>query len=194
MKPNPRWILAALGLTTTALFAVPHAYAADNQGTGDIAGDAAAIAASNVFTLTSTQLALVKRAFLADGTPLTSGANLPRGTVVKFMIYVNNTTAFVVDDMSVRDALDPAFAYQTGTVRVDSSVPNCASGNCTAAEEAAIYTAVNAQAPVNDVVDADVASVTGGNTIDVGNQNQSNAQLNVPANRAWAVLFTVKIQ
>ena len=65
------------------------AQAADNTGTGDVAGDTAALVDSNVFSLLSSGAAmtLVKTAFLtSDGSQLTSGATLPSGTLVDFMI------------------------------------------------------------------------------------------------------------
>ena len=77
------------------------AQAADNTGTGDVAGDPAALVDSNVFQLFSTgaALTLVKTAFLtSDGTPLTSGATLPQGTNVDFMIYVNNSASVTITD------------------------------------------------------------------------------------------------
>jgi len=76
----------------------PVAQAADNTGTGDVAGVPAALVDSNVFQLFSTgaALTLVKRAFLvSDGTPLTSGDTLPQSTNVDFMIYVNNSASSV---------------------------------------------------------------------------------------------------
>jgi hypothetical protein len=171
-------------------------FAADNTGTGDIGGVAADLTDSNTFTLNSTTLAIAKRAFLADGTPLTTGATLPRGTVVKFMLYVNNNTAVAVNDISMQDVLNATFAYQTGTIKVDNTVANCAIAACTAAEEAAIYTAVDGASALTDTTDADVATYTAGTTtIDLGNSVVGgNAQLDVAANTVYAVLFTVTMQ
>lgn len=186
--------LVAIALTLVAVSTLSlNVHAATNQGTGDIAGDAAALAPSNVFDLSSQQLALVKRAFLSDGTALTSGSTVPRGTEVRFLIYINNTTAFEATDVSVQDVLAGTFAYQPGTLKVDNSVANCALGNCTPAEEAAIYASVNGQAVSTDAVDGDVVSLTGA-TIDAGNNAQANAQLDVPANRVFAMLLTVRMQ
>lgn len=184
--------LASLVLTIAA-----PANAADNQGTGDIAGDGAALTDSNVFTLLSTgsTLALIKKAFLADGTPLTSGATLPTGTQVKFMIYVNNNSSIGVNDVSMQDVLDPLFAYQAGTIKVDNSVANCAAAACTPAEEAAIFAAADASAALGDsVAPGDVASYDGTNTIDVGDEVQANGQFNVAANTVGALVFSVQIQ
>ena len=172
------------------------AQAADNTGTGDVAGDSASLADSNTFSLNSTGagLALVKTAFLADGTPLTSGSTLPTGTLVKFMIYVNNQSSIAINDVSIQDVLDPLFLYQAGTIKVDNSVANCAAAACTPAEQAAIFAAADASAALTDGVDGDGASFTAGTTVDVGNENQANAQVDVAANTVLALVFTVQMQ
>jgi hypothetical protein len=44
------------------------------------------------------------------------------------------------------------------------------------------------------VVDGDVASYTGaGTTIDAGDGNVANAQLNINSDSVWAILFSVKM-
>jgi uncharacterized repeat protein (TIGR01451 family) len=173
------------------------AEAATNQGTGDVAGDGSALTDSNVFTVLSTggALTLVKRAFLNDGTALASGATVPTGTLVKFMIYVNNSSSIAINDVSMRDVLAALFAYQGGTIKIDNSVANCAAASCTGPEEAAIYAAADAASALTDAVDADTATYTAGTTtIDAGNQNAANGQLNAAANRVLALLFTVQVQ
>lgn len=196
MCGGSRIVLAFVLGAALALLAPVASRAADNQGTGDVGGDAGALSASNVFVLNSSQLSLVKRAFLADtGAALASGSTVPAGTLVKFLIYVNNNTAFAVGDVSVRDVLAADFAYQAGTIKVDNSVANCAAVACTAVEEAAIFAAADAAAAGTDAVDADVASYTGATTtIDAGDQNVANGQLDIAANRVWAMVFTVRMQ
>lgn len=175
----------------------PLAQAADNQGTGDVASDPAALVDSNIFQLFSTgsALTLVKTAFLTStGAELTSGATLPQGTLVDFMIYVNNSGSVVVSDTSIQDVLDPLFLYQAGSIRVDNAVANCAADPCTNLEEAAIYASAILVGASTDAVDApDVASITGA-TIDVGNENAANGQQDAAANRVLAVVFTVQVQ
>jgi hypothetical protein len=78
-------------------------------------------------------------------------------------------------------------------LKVDNTVANCAAASCTAGEESSIFTAVNASAARTDAVDADVVSITG-STIDAGNANVANGQVNIAANRVWALLFTVQMQ
>lgn len=176
----------------------PLAQAADNTGTGDVAGDPAALVDSNIFQLFSTgaALTLVKTAYLqSTGTELLSGATLPQGTMVDFMIYVNNAGSVLVSDMTIQDVLDPLFAYQAGTIRVDNSVANCAADPCSNAEEAAIYAAAIGAAAATDAIDApDTASFNGGNTVDVGNASVANGQLDAAANAVLAVVFTVQVQ
>jgi hypothetical protein len=145
---------------------------------------------------------LVKRAFEADGTPIPSGATVPAGTIVKFLLYVPNP-APAATNVSVRDVLDPAFAYVGGSMRVDASLSAsavCPGGVC---DESAIFTQVDgAGTPVGDgdaatpPLDGDVGSYDGpGVTVDFGRgNNPDNAQLDVPADRVWAALFSVRMQ
>lgn len=174
------------------------ANAEDNTGTGDVAGDPAALVDSNVFQLFSTgaSLTLVKTAFLtADGSALTTGATLPQGTLVDFMIYVNNEGSVATSDVSIQDVLDPLFVYQVGTIRVDNSVANCAATACTPAEEDAIYAAAAAATAGTDPIDApDTVSFNGGNTVDVGDQSVANGQVDAAGNAVLAVVFTVQVQ
>lgn len=181
------WAAAAIPVAVALLAIAPHAvFAADNQANGDIAGNAANLGNSNLFTLNSTQLTLVKAAFLTDGTPIVSGTTVPRGTPVKFMIYMDNTTSVPVDSVNVQDVLVAAFGYQPGTIRVSST----ANSGSTAA---VIYAAVNAAATLTDAVsNADVAGIYTA-TVSAGS-GAGNALVTVPANKVWAMLFTVKVQ
>jgi len=131
-------------------------------------------------------LYLFKQAILAsDGSLITTSSTLPRGTVFRFLIYTENT-GLARTDVSIRDVLDPAFAYSAGSLKVDNSV-------AVGASVQAIYTAVNGTVPLTDVLDADVASVVG-STIDVGDRYVGNGPLDIAANRIWALLFTVRMQ
>jgi hypothetical protein len=169
--------------------------AATNQGTGDTGGDASNVNDSNVVTLTTTTLSLVKRAFEADGTPITDGSSLPRGTFVKFLLYINNNTPVPVDDLSIEDVLSATFAFQTGTIKIDNTVGDCALAACTGAEEAAIFASVDATAAKTDAIDADAVSYNAGaTTIYAGNETEGNAEIDVAANSVIALLVTVKMQ
>lgn len=177
------------------------AFAEDNQGTGDVAGDTNALANSNVFQLFSTGagLALVKTAWMtSDGSPITSGSTVPQGTSVDFMIYLNNIGSVDINDVSVQDVLDPLFVYQAGTIRVanvalPSTSGSCALAACDTDEEAEIYAAVSVVAANTDGVDGDTSSFAGV-TVDAGNENVANGQLNVTADRVLAVVFTAQVQ
>ncbi|MDX1403712.1 MAG: hypothetical protein R3192_04205 [Woeseiaceae bacterium] len=172
------------------------AFAENNTGTGDVAGDTNALADSNVFQLFSTGagLALVKTAFMtSDGSPIATGSTVPQGTNVDFMIYVNNLGSVDINDISIQDVLDPLFVYQAGTIRIDNSVANCAAAACTPAEEAAIYAAASAAGANTDGVDGDTSSFAGV-TVDAGDQSVGNLQLDVAANTVLAMVFTVQVQ
>lgn len=181
------------------------AFAEDNTGTGDVAGDTNALADSNVFQLFSTGagLALVKRAFMtSDGSPIGSGSFVPQGTNVDFMIYVNNIGSVDINDVSIQDVLDPLFVYDglTDSIRVanvalPSTGGSCNVAACTGTEEDEIYAAVSGVGANTNAAGDDTSSFDGTDTIDVGNGNEAtNAQLNVQADRVLAVVFTVQVQ
>ena len=139
-------------------------------------------------------LSVEKRAFLTDGTPVAHGTVLPRGTPVHYLLYINNTGP-ARSDVSLQDVLDTAFAYQGGTIKEDASVPACITGTCSTSEESTIFAAVAAQSVGTDAVDGDAVSYTAGSrTIDAGDANQSNAQLDIPANAVYGLLFEVRVQ
>lgn len=188
-----------VAVTFTAVLVMSQSANAEvNIGTGDVAGDTNALVNSAPFNLSSTgaNLTLVKTAFLTgSGTQLADGATVPSGTLVDFMIYVNNEGSVGVTDVSVSDVLDPLFAFQTGTIRVDNSIANCTATVCTPAEEVAIYTAAAAATAGTDGIDApDTVSYDGTDTIDAGNQNVANGQIDAAANAVLAVVFTVQVQ
>jgi hypothetical protein len=138
-------------------------------------------------------LVITKAAFDLDGVPIPTGATIPSGVGFKFLLYINNHGS-AVSDVSVRDVLDAAFDYQTATIQVDNSVGECASIICTPAEESAIFTAVNGAATLTDAVDGDVVSYTGASSsVDAGNGNVANLQLDINANAVWAILFSAKM-
>ena len=172
------------------------AQAADNIGVGDVAGDPAALVDSNTFQLFSSgALTLVKTAWLtSDGSPITSGATLPAGTDVDFLIYVNNKSDLQVDDVTIADTLDVLFGYTAGTIRVNNATAECAVTICTGVEEQAIYDAAILIGAGTDAVGGDSVSYVG-TTVDVGDENQGgNTPQNAAANSVLAVVFTVTVQ
>ena len=191
---NLRHVAATACAAILAMCSLQTAFAENNIGLGDINGDSAALADSNVFQLSSTgALALVKTAWMtSDGSPITSGSTVPQGTSVDFMIYINNQSSVAINDVSIQDVLDVLFVYQTESIRVDNSVGDCGA-TCDAAEEAAIYAAASAVGNNLDAVDGDTSSFAGV-TVDVGNQAVGNARLDAAANKVLAVVFTVQVQ
>ncbi len=136
-------------------------------------------------------LEIVKRSFQTDSTPIASGSIVPSYLEFKYLLYINNNGG-ARTDVSVRDILDPAFQYQLESMRVDNSVAACALAVCDAAEELAIFTAVNGAAVLTDAVGDDVVSYAAA-TIDAGNENAGNLQLDINADSVWAILFSVKM-
>jgi len=200
MKRHKARTLRHLAVTASAVLltvgSIQEAFAEDNTGTGDVGGDAAALVDSNTFEVFSTGVALtlVKTAFLqSDGSPIVSGATVPQGTYVDFMIYVNNLSSVAVNDISIQDVLDPLFAYQALSIRVDNSIVDCGA-TCDAAEEAAIYASAIGVGASTDGIDGDTASFNGGDTVDAGDSNVANGTLNATANTVLAVVFTVQVQ
>ena len=193
---NMRRLAVTVFAGLLAAGSIQPAFAEDNTGTGDVAGDPAALADSNVFVLNSTgaALTLVKTAWMTgDGSPIGSGSTVSLGTSVDFMIYINNRGSVAINDVSIQDILDPLFLYQGGTIRVDNSVANCGAAACNPGEEAAIYAAASVVVANSDGVDPDTSSFAGV-TVDAGNQSVANGTLNVAANTVLAVVFTVLVQ
>jgi uncharacterized repeat protein (TIGR01451 family) len=172
-------------------------FAATNTATGDIGGTDADLADSSAFEIIKRDLALFKTAFLTSGSELATSSRLRAGETVRFMVYVNNDTSVAVNDVSIQDVLDATFSYGGTAIRI-GSVAACTSdttnGTCDGTEKAALYSAIMATSAINDAVEAgDVVGVTG-STVDIGNQNVANAQLNVPGNTMWGVIIEVTIQ
>jgi hypothetical protein len=138
------------------------------------------------------ELAMVKRAFDVNGDPIPDGGVAPRGSIVKFLLYINNPGP-ARTDLSLQDVLDPGFAYLPGTIRIDNSHASCVATACTVAEEASIFATVDAQAVGSDAVDPDAVSYVGA-TVDAGDQNQGNAQLDINAGSVLALSFSVRMQ
>ncbi len=170
------------------------AEAATNTGTGDVAGDAAALGNSNAFDLSSASaLTLVKTAFLTVGdAQLSTTDTVPAGTSVDFMIYLNNESSVAINDVSIQDILNVAFTKDVDNIHIDTAVADCGV-TCDATEEAAIYASAIATGALTDAAGDDTVSfaaltVNAGNSV-VG----TNTRLDVPANRVLALVFTVVV-
>ena len=194
-SPGTRWnFIVAAGATK----AIDYVDVQDSDASGSDAsqkpiGPTNSVDSGNTIDWFSLVMQIVKRAFLPDGTPIPSGATIPNIMEFKFLLYINNKDVAKID-VSVRDVLDATFQYQLGTIQVDSSVAECVLTVCTAAEELAIFTAVNGAAFLSDAVDGDVASYTGASSsVDAGNSTEANLQLDINADAVWAILFSTKI-
>lgn len=179
------------------------AQAATNIGRADLGADPLAtdtdfISDSGTLTITSTKLTVIKRAFLDDGTgtEITSGSSVVKGTIVKYMIYLDNSTNVQASDVRFVDLLDEAtITYQPNSLRWNNSV------TATAAPVATIFTDTNAGASValtDTISAADVASAdttqTPNDRITMGAHTaQTNAVLNIPAGRIASFLFRARI-
>jgi hypothetical protein len=137
-------------------------------------------------------LAIVKKAFYTDGTPVPNNETIPSGTKVKYLLYVNNPGG-PVNDMSVQDVLDSTFVFVPNSLRFDNTIDNCSQLDCSAAEEDSIFSAVESGTQGTDGVDGDVVSF-GADIIDAGDENAGNAQLDIQGSRIWALIFTVKME
>ncbi len=182
-------------LTLGVFLTLGHvAQAAPNQGTGDVAGDGAALGNSNVFNLSSASaLTLVKTAFLTvGGTPLADNDTVPAGTSVDFMIYINNESSVAINDVSIQDVLNVAFTKDVDNIHIDTAVADCGV-TCDAAEEAAIYASAIATGALTDAAGDDTVSFAA-LTVDAGNSVVgTNTRLDVPANKVLALVFTVVV-
>jgi hypothetical protein len=183
-------------LTLGVFLTLGHvAQAANNQGTGDVAGVGADLTDSIVFVLSSTGsgLVLVKTAFLtSSGAQLTSSDTVPAGTSVDFMIYINNESSVAINDVSIQDVLNVAFTKDVDNIHIDTAVADCGV-TCDAAEEAAIYASAIATGALTDAAADDTVSFAA-LTVDAGNSVVgANDQLDVPANKVLALVFTVVV-
>ncbi len=171
------------------------AQAADNTGTGDVAGVPGDLTNSSVFQLFTSSPTLVKTAFLAGGgAALTSGDVLPAGTSIDFLIYLVNEADVAILDVSIQDAL-AGFTYTPTTIRVLNTTLSSVCTDptaCTAGQEVTIYNDVRAETPLLDTATgADTASFIG-TQLDVGAEVQTaNAVQDVAADTILAVVFTV---
>ena len=171
------------------LFASPMAQAATNTAIGDINGVDVDLDDSNDFVLNSFLSQLQKRAFLTVGnTALTSGATLPAGTSVDFLIYLNNEGDLDINDVGILDTL-VGFTYVPNSLHVLNTTAACV-GGCNAAQELTIYTNALAAGVKTDAINDDEASFAG-TTVEVGdNVTAGNTQQDAAANFVLALVFT----
>jgi len=177
--------------------------AATNIGRADLGADPLAtdtdfITDSGPLVINSTKLAVMKKAFTDDasGTEIVSGSSVVKGTIVKFMIYLDNSTNAQATDVRFIDLMDlTAFTYQANSLRWNNLV------TASAAPVATIFTDTNAGASLaltDAISNADVGSV---DVTQVPNARitfgavtvQANAQVNIPAGKIVSFLYRARI-
>lgn len=168
-----------------------------NLGADPLPADGDFVTDSPPLTITATTLAVVKKAFLDDntGTEITSGSSVAKGTIVKFLIYIDNSAAIAASDVRMEDLLDKtAFTYQTGSLRWNNNV------TASAAPVATIYTDTNTgpalvdASGAADAGSADAVALPASVRITFGAHSaQANAPLNIPAGRVAAFLFRARL-
>ena len=192
-----KWLLAALllGLAPQA------AMAATNIGKGNWGADPQSpdidnITDSAALTINSTTIAVIKKAFVDDntGTEIASGSTVASGTIVKFLIYIDNPTGAALADVRAEDLLnETAFTYQAGSLKWNVAT------TATAAPVATIFTDTNGGTALTDAISgADVGSAdttqTPNDRITIGAHSaQVNATLNIPAGRIAAFIFRARV-
>jgi len=201
LKTQPFLIILALAFGF--LLAAGPAKAAVNIGTANLGADPTSpdndfITDSAALTISSTQLTVVKRAFVDDntGTEIASGSSVVKGTIVKYMIYLDNSTSAQATDVRFVDLMDEvALTYQANSLRWNNNVTN------TAATVATIFTDTNAGASValtDAISGADVGSAdttqSPNDRITFGAVTaQANAILNIPAGKIVSFIYRAKI-
>jgi len=168
-------------------------FAATNQAV-DPGGGGATLSASGPLTVNSVQLALVKQARDLSGAVMPGGSNVTAGQQIYFVLYVDNVTSVMANDIRITDLLNEAqFTYVAGSLET-TAVP-------TGSNDAAIW--AGAWAPVTDAVAGpdDTGSITdsaapaGLDRVTIGAvAGQANQVLNVSASTLRAVRFRVTVK
>jgi hypothetical protein len=197
-KLQPITVICALALC----FLLPAAQgrAAVNIGTANMGTDPTSpdndfIKDSGTLTINSTKLAVIEKAFLDDndGTEVTSGSTVVKGTIIKFVIYIDNTTTSQASDVRLVDLLDEvAFTYQAGSLKWNNNTTT------SAAPPATIFNDTNYGVSLTDAISStDVGSAdttqTPNDRITFGAvTDQANATMNIPAGKIAAFMFRAR--
>jgi len=183
------------------IFSYPATNEAIYPGGGDIA-----LVNSETVTVLSTNLELAKIAFDAAGnclasSPADAACNggavsvvVGTGTEVRFMIFIRNASSVTAADIRFQDLLDDVeFAYLPGSIKYDATQADTAT-------VAAIYSAVDSGGTgLTDAFDgssspdefAGIDTTASPDNLLVGGDGAApnNDSLNIPANKAFALLF-----
>ena len=194
-----------LALFMGSLLVTPASWAATNIGRANLGADPTNpdsdyITDSPTLTITSATLAVVKKAFLDDdsGTEIVDGSSVVKGTIVKFMIYVDNSTSTQAADVRLEDQLnDTDFTYQANSLSWNNNVTN--TGSAAAAIFANTDTSgANTGVALTDTISAaDTASAditVSPDLITMGaHTGQTNGVVNIPAGKIVAFMFRARI-
>ncbi len=197
-KPQPLPVILALIL---CLLLAAQSWAVVNIGTANMGADPTTpdndlITDSPPLTITSTKLAILKRAFTDDnsGTEIPSGSTVVRGTIVRFVMYVDNSTGREATDVRIVDQLDKAgFTYQPGSLKWNSNT------TATAATIATIFADTNGGVALTDTISGgDVGSVdltppTYALITFGAHSTQTNATVNIPAGKIASFMFRARV-
>lgn len=194
-----------LALALLLFMATGAVFAASNIGRANIGadpdpGDVDYVTDSATLTLTSTTLSVAKLAFLNDatGTQITSGSSVVKGSIVKFMIYIDNSTSTQASDVRLEDLLnDTDFTYQAGTLSWNNNVTNTATAVATIFANTDRDGANTGVALTDAISGADVASMdttASPDRITMGAHSaQANGTLNIPAGKIAAFIFKARV-
>ena len=182
------------------------AHAATNIGRGNIGADPTVpdtdyVTDSAVLTITSANLSVVKVAFLDDdtGTQIADGSSVVKGSIVKFMIYVDITAATTALDVRLQDLLNEVdFTYQTNSLSWNNNVTASAATLATIFSNTDTSGANTGVALTDTISGADVASAdvtqTPDDRVTIGaHTTQTNAQLNIPAGKIASFMLRAQI-
>lgn len=198
--------IVGMVLAAVMLFAAGTASAATNTAT-DAGGGGVSLTASPAVTVLSTQLTLVKAVYSGNTCLASSDSdaacgggnstNVPTGTLLTFVIYVDNSTGLALTDVrfldSIRDvtAGPDYFEFQPDTYAAGQGIryATAVSGST----KAAIKTALGSGTILtNTVSGADIAGIDTAASPDLLSVGQpGNAALGVAATTTFAIEFNV---
>jgi uncharacterized repeat protein (TIGR01451 family) len=186
-------LLALLGLWTPAA-------AETNSAIGGIAGlDNGTLTYGDgtveaTISLGSTDLALVKQARDTLGAVLADGATVAPGDQVYFVLYIDNVTSFLAEDVRITDSLDESqFSYvpdslEWTTVATGSDDATIWAGSWTGLTDAL-------GGPDDSASVTDTGGTAGLDRLTVGAQvGQANQTLQINGLELWAIRFRVTVE
>jgi len=195
-----RKLLALCTILFSALFASASVFAATNFATAGAGGidngtitDGDGTGRARI-EINSVQLALVKEARDLAGTVLAANADVNPGQEIYFVLYVDNITDYLADQLTVQDAIDETqFTYITDSLESTS----VASGANAAARWAGAWTPLTDAlgGPDDEASILDTGGPTGPDLLTVGDvPGQGNLFLQIPAQTQWAIRFRVRVE